>query len=352
MNPDLFAGTDAADETQLCDQLGDVAKRERFKVHRDSFVTDRDFAYLAARGVELVRIPVPFFVFGGHEPYVGCVDHLDRGFRWAQKHGIQVLLDLHTVPGSQNGFDNGGLQGVCKFHQDPANVEVALSVLEGLAARYRDHGNLWGIEVLNEPVSQAIWDGFDVPGRYPPADPEAAQGSEPVPTDFLKGFYRNAYERIREQAPDLRIVFHDGFRIEEWFGFFTEPDFVDVVVDTHPYLMMHTATRGDLDLDDYLEIVADDFAGTVREASRHFPVMVGEWTVDTASEKAAALDRDERREFHRRVWAAQVEAFEPVVAWTYWSYKLLDDTPASDCWDMGKAIELGFIPSNLASQTD
>jgi glucan 1,3-beta-glucosidase len=96
MNPDLSSGTDAADETQLCQQLDEVAKRERFKVHRDAFVIDRDFAYLAARGVELVRIPVPFFVFGDHEPYIGCVDHLDRGFGWAEKHGIQVLLDLHT----------------------------------------------------------------------------------------------------------------------------------------------------------------------------------------------------------------------------------------------------------------
>jgi hypothetical protein len=28
-----------------------------------------------------------------------------------------VLLDLHTVPDSQNGHDGGGLCGVCKWHQ-------------------------------------------------------------------------------------------------------------------------------------------------------------------------------------------------------------------------------------------
>jgi glucan 1,3-beta-glucosidase len=68
MNPDLFAGTEAEDETQLCSDLEDVAKRERFKVHRDSYVTERDFAYLANHRIDAVRIPVPFFVFGDYPP--------------------------------------------------------------------------------------------------------------------------------------------------------------------------------------------------------------------------------------------------------------------------------------------
>ena len=68
MSPDLFAGTEAEDETQLCSDLEDVAKRERFKVHRDSYVTERDFAYLANHRVDAVRIPVPFFAFGDSPP--------------------------------------------------------------------------------------------------------------------------------------------------------------------------------------------------------------------------------------------------------------------------------------------
>ena len=46
MSPDLFARTEAEDETQLCSDLDDVARRERLTVHRDSYVTERDFAYL------------------------------------------------------------------------------------------------------------------------------------------------------------------------------------------------------------------------------------------------------------------------------------------------------------------
>jgi glucan 1,3-beta-glucosidase len=50
MSPDLFAGTEAEDETQLCSDLEDVAKRERLKVHRDPHVTERDFAHLENLG--------------------------------------------------------------------------------------------------------------------------------------------------------------------------------------------------------------------------------------------------------------------------------------------------------------
>ena len=348
MSPALFDGTAAEDEIHLWRELGETAARERFKVHRDSWVTDRDFVYLAAKGIELIRIPIPYFIFGDVPPYVGCIDYLDTAFEWAQRHGQKVLIDLHTVPGSQNGFDNGGICGVCTFHKEPENVDFALGVLERLAARYRDHPSLWGIQVLNEPISQEIWDLVDIPNRYPAVDPAEAAGSEPVPTEFLKRFYRDAYERIRAQAPEATVVFHDGFRIEEWKGYFTAPDFENVVLDTHLYLMMLTMSSGDRELDEYLAFVADRFAGTVREAARDIPVMIGEWCLDTASKKALDLDDDERRSYFRKIADAQLRAWEPAVAWTYWSYKLHTEDPQHDPWDMGRAIELRWLPEELA----
>ena len=47
-------------------------------------------------------------------PYVGCtdgaLDYVDRLLDWAEKYGLSVLLDIHGVKGSQNGFDNSGQQ--------------------------------------------------------------------------------------------------------------------------------------------------------------------------------------------------------------------------------------------------
>jgi glucan 1,3-beta-glucosidase len=348
MSPGLFASTSAEDEVHLWRELNETARHERFKVHRDTWIHERDFIYLAAHGIELIRIPVPYFIFGDVPPFIGCIEYLDRAFDWAQRHGQKVLIDLHTVPGSQNGFDNGGICGVCTFHTKPENVEFALTVLERLAARYRDHPSLWGVQVLNEPISQELWDAIDIPTRYPAVDPEEAARSEPVPTEFLKRFYRDAYQRIRAAAPDATVVFHDGFRIKEWEGFFTPPDFENVVLDTHPYLMTLTSATGDHTLDEYLAFVAERFAGDVRDAARDVPVMIGEWCLDTAAKEAVALPDDERRTYFRAIAEAELRAWEPAVAWTYWSYKLLTSDRQHDPWDMGRVIELGWLPEDLA----
>lgn len=343
MSPELFSGTRAEDEVGLVEALGETALLERLGTHRDSYVTDRDFAYLAARGIGLVRLPVPYFVFGDQPPFPGCIDHVDRAFTWARRHGIRVLLDLHTVPDSQNGFDNGGICGVCKWHQDPAKVEVALSVLERLASRYGDDSALWGIEVLNEPISPELWDLLDVPRRYPAADPDRAAGSEAVPTDFLIAYYEDAYARIRAVAPGVRVVLHDGFRMSEWFGVLTPDRFSNIVVDTHLYVMM----AGQRDLAGYLSYIDEVFGATLRTASEHFPVLVGEWCVDTKAEVLPTLTGTERRTYLRAVADAHLRAFEPATAWSYWSYKMHADTPDAEAWDLLRAVELGYLPPGL-----
>jgi glucan 1,3-beta-glucosidase len=282
---------------------------------------------------------------------VGCIEYLDKAFRWADRYKIKVLIDLHTVPDSQNGFDNGGICGVCKWHKNPEHVEFALEILERLTNRYRDRKSFWGIEVLNEPISQELWDQADIPNRYPAVDKDYAAGSEPVPTDFLKSFYKEAYRRIRAQSDDVTIVFHDGFRIREWVGFFTVPDFKNIVVDIHLYLMMSTWTAGDGDLDDYLLYIENEFDGTLREMSQHFPLMVGEWCLNTMSKKDAVLTGDERLDFYRRLAAAQLRAWNHTLGWFYWSYKLQVDALELDAWDMGKTIELGYLPVDLSDAT-
>jgi glucan 1,3-beta-glucosidase len=349
MSPKLFDGTSAEDEFYLCADLDESRRRERLKVHRDSYVTERDFAYIAAHGLDAVRIPVPFFVFGDEGNHVGCLEYLDLAFDWAEKYGLKVLIDLHTVPDSQNGFDNGGVCGVCKWHTDPAHVESALRVLEQLTVRYRNRTGLWGIQVLNEPISPELWDVLDIPKRYPPRDPDRARGSEPVPTDFLRGFYTEAYRRIRAHSDDVTVVFHDGFRVRELADFFSNASFEHFAVDIHLYLMEYLWRTGKDDLDDYVRHVRESFAPTVSDMSARFPLLIGEWCIDTTSAKPGALDPDERRRYYRTLAETQLAAWEGAEAWFFWSYKLLVDGSAHDGWDMGKCFDLGYLPSALAA---
>ena len=141
MNPDYIKGVNLGNWLVLekwmnPTQLDPAVYEARIKTHRAEYINERDFATIASWGLNSVRIPVPYFIFGDRAPFIGCIDELDKAFNWAEKYGLTILIDLHTAPMSQNGFDNGGISGVCKWAQLPDEVEFVLSVLERLAKRY------------------------------------------------------------------------------------------------------------------------------------------------------------------------------------------------------------------------
>lgn len=152
MKPGIFAASGEADEIWLHRATESAELEALLTRHRDTYITEADFRNIAAHGCNLVRIPVPYFIFGDVSGHPGCIEYLDRAFDWAERTGLKILIDLHTVPGSQNGFDNGGLTGVVRWHHSPRAVAYALNVLACLARRYRDRTALFGIEVLNEPI--------------------------------------------------------------------------------------------------------------------------------------------------------------------------------------------------------
>ena len=117
MKPDLFEGTRAEDEVWMSRNLSPEGLEKKLSKHRDRYVTEEDFQYLSSIGVNTVRLPVTYGVFGDRPPLLGAIDYVDLAMDWAEKYQMQILLDLHTVPGSQNGYDNGGLTGVCKWQQ-------------------------------------------------------------------------------------------------------------------------------------------------------------------------------------------------------------------------------------------
>lgn len=58
-----------------------------------------------------VRLPIGYWAWdvSGGEPYIqGQLAYLNKAVTWAQKYNLKVIVDLHGVPGSQNGFDNSG----------------------------------------------------------------------------------------------------------------------------------------------------------------------------------------------------------------------------------------------------
>ena len=64
MSPSLFDGTTAEDEYYLPTQLSKEVYEARIKIHRSEYITERDFTRIKSMGMDAVRIPVPYFIFG------------------------------------------------------------------------------------------------------------------------------------------------------------------------------------------------------------------------------------------------------------------------------------------------
>lgn len=367
MNPSLFEGTTAADEYYLPTQLTREVYEARIKMHRSQYISERDFVYIKSLGLNAVRIPVPYFIFGDCPPFIGCMEELDKAFAWAEKYGLLILIDLHTVPGSQNGFDNGGISGVCKWAKEPESIEFAITVLERLAKRYGNRKGLWGIQILNEPITEKMWKAMDVPNRYKAVDEDMAKESGPMTISFLKDFYIQTYRRIRKYLPeDKVIVIHDAFEAKEWKNYMCEEEFVNVVLDIHLYLMLAEIEGCEQTAAGYEQYIKENFSKEIEEMSEHFPVICGEWSLfnsagcgeDTkggqnplGSEviQGERLSDEEKRNLYGRIAKAQLAAWEKGSGYFYWNYKLLLDTANDtswigwDAWDYGRCVANQWI---------
>ena len=370
MNPALFEGTKAEDEYYLPTQISPEVYEARIKIHRSEYITERDFVTIKRMGMDSVRIPVPYFIFGDRKPFIGCIEELDKAFNWAEKYGLQILIDLHTVPLSQNGFDNGGISGVCKWAQNPDEVEFVLGVLERLAKRYGHRKGLFGIQPLNEPVTENMWETMDVQNRYAPADPELAKGSAPITMEFLRKFYLEAYDRISTYMPKEKyVVLHDGFELMAWKDFMQEEKYSNVILDTHQYLMVAEARGCSQTIEGYLKYVREELEPQITEMEKYFPVICGEWCLfnslacgcDTKGGQSVlngvegsereSLSTEEKKEIYATLAKAQLELWDKCSGYFYWSYKLLTDTVNTpgwigwDSWDLGRCVDFGWFPT-------
>ena len=351
MSPGLFAGTNGEDETDLCEMLPRDDLLARLKQHRDTYITQEDFTFLANCGINVIRVPVPYFIFDDYAPFVGCIEYLDKVFEWAQHAGVKILIDLHTAPDSQNGFDNGGLCGVCKFHLKQENVDFAVGVLERLAIRYKNHAALYGMQFLNEPISPEFFDRISAMGRYPARDAQRAKGSEGIPTTFLYDFYTRCYHTLRKHLDDdVVMMFHDGFRLNEWNDFMRGPEYKNVVLDTHIYIGMMLAMFNQGEMPDTPEKLmrahvdaAIKYIEDIKHVQQAFPVVIGEWS---ASYRPGSMGTTPTMEKAALTMLAnlQLYAWEQADGWFFWSYKL--HSPAAG-WDFGNMVRNGYFPPNF-----
>lgn len=263
----------AVDEYTYCEKLGSEEAHRRLEDHWSSFYKESDFQDIQTYGFNMVRIPVGYWAFEklDLDPYVsGAQEYLDKAIDWSHKNGLKVMIDLHGVPGSQNGFDNSGrfLNNTPKWQKDPKNVALTLLVLRQIYSKYgsKEFYSKYGdtilaIEVLNEPMGPKL----DI--------------------SSLENFYETTYIDSRVYSDtNNTVVFHDAFEpLGYWNNFLNDTntregriDNYNILIDHHHYEVF-TSNELNRTITQHLNGIRNYASGIGQEQSFH-PAVVGEWS--------------------------------------------------------------------------
>lgn len=204
--------------------------RAQMTKHYDTFITEQDFANIAGAGLNWVRLPVGFWALEtySNEPFLEGVswNYVLKAIQWARKYGLRINLDLHAVPGSQNGYNHSGRIGFINF-------------LEGLMGKSNSQRTLDYIRQITQFISQPEIRNV-VPMFSIINEPNAIFIGQPA----LESWYSQVYGELRNisgtgAGHGPYITIHDGFlQLSQWQGFLSGGD--RVAWDTHPYICFST----------------------------------------------------------------------------------------------------------------
>lgn len=268
ITPGVFNGLPdyVNDEYQLCTYLGYTAAEQRLRAHWDSWITEADFAFWASTGINHVRLPIGYWALDIRpgEPWVsGSWDYVVKAAEWCKKYGMQLMVDLHGAPGSQNGNDHSGRAGPIGFFTDE-NIMRAVGVIGQIARwsaapEWRD--TVSAIQLLNEPV---LWDDFN--NRL----------------NRLKDYYGLAYHEVRKYNDVAVVVVHDAFiDAYNWFYFRTLPEYYWVMLDTHLYQVFGD-NWGSMSCAQHHQYPCS-YRDRLLESNNMLWTVIGEWSLATPS---------------------------------------------------------------------
>ncbi|KAJ1675140.1 hypothetical protein EV182_001857 [Spiromyces aspiralis] len=373
MTPSLFdavntGGDPPNDEYGYCKALGHDEAKRRLEQHYRDWVSEDEIKRLSQAGLTHLRIPIGHWEFApsDDEPYVAeaGLPYLAQAIRWAGKYGMKVIPEIHTAPGSQNGFDNSGRQGPINWTDDPNNVERSVDAAVGLA-KFVSSSDLRpyieAIGTLNEiQLSTMDWSQLECE------------------------FYTPLYEGIREVDPSLPIIIDRGFKDFEFWKSHKSDEWQNVIYDSHLYHVFGDGWQN-MTLSQHIDAVCHDGDDIAANADS-IPTMIGEWSLalpsaafngssssssssssnsapsskglisqlvnslhlelsalGLSSSSSSSMSSDDIRRYFAEV---QMDAYERGLGWTYWSFKLEN----SNEWDFLYSLNKGWIPNPVTDR--
>ncbi|CAH2354278.1 glucan 1,3-beta-glucosidase 2 [[Candida] railenensis] len=353
------------DEYHYCETLGETEASKRLQKHWSTFYNESDFARIKSYGLNMVRIPIGYWAFKklSSDPYVvGAQEYLDLAIEWANANDLMVWIDLHGVPGTQNGFDNSGYRdiGYPGWFNDTENLDLTYEVLNEIYTKYGDSSNqtyvdtILGIEVVNEPYGPNL------------------------NLSTLKEFYTLTYKDARDlQSINNSIIFHDAFQsIGYWNDYLNTTSFSNILIDHHHYEVF-TFGALNMTIAEHISSIKSYSSSIESNEGDANPALVGEWSaaltdcapwvngVGLGARYAGEQPYDndfigecdninnfkkwtkERKKDYRKYVEIQLDQYENyTMGWIFWCFK----TETTIEWDFEKLVQLDLMPQPLSDR--
>ncbi|KAF4556806.1 Glucan 1,3-beta-glucosidase-like protein 7 [Elsinoe fawcettii] len=355
MTPEVFQGAfaDAKDQYTF-DQIDGAA--EALEKHWSTYITEDDIAKIASWGINTLRIPIGYWAYNTtiNAPYkTGADKYLKDALEWARNNNLQVLIDLHGVPGSQNGFDNSGQAGQALWQKDN-NMDAAVSALKQIADIYgtEEYSDVvWGIQLVNEPIS---W-------------------SDTVDPQKTHDWAKTTFDTLSEsQEVPYKIIMHDAFETpKKWADLGKElnaDSASDPIfwIDTHLY-QNQVDEDSKLTHEGHVEKACKWSTTNLIPDTPQVPVIVGEFSAQTnvcvnpdgtsiagkqCSTEGCQCSVDDMATWNQpmkdattKFLEAELDTFEASAAgWFIWSYK------APGTWGLANLMEYGILGESVTDR--
>lgn len=344
------------DEYTLGEKLGYDGAKAVLEPHWKSWVTKADFEKIKGLNFNMVRLPVGYWAFDNSgTPYVtGQEAYVDQAIQWAQETGLKIMIDLHGLPGSQNGFDNSGQRfdspaGPLWQKIDPGATNT-LRILDMIQSKYGDakyDSVVMGIELANEPLGPVL------------------------DLEQIKTFHRNGFWQQRKHSQSRVVVMSDAFYPTNTYNNFLTPSdggAQNVALDHHEYQAFSPAEVARTPWEHRQAVCnsvtkydgADkwtfvgEWSGAMTDCakylngygreSRYEGKFPGSYYVDSCADKNDISRWNETwRGDVRGYIEAQMEAFEAHTrGWVWWNFKT-ENGHAGE-WDMYALVDAGIWP--------
>ncbi|KAF7674870.1 glycoside hydrolase [Alternaria burnsii] len=151
--------------TQIGSKCGPVLER-----HYAPFITPTDIDKLATAGVNILRIPTTYAAWikvPGSNFYSGNQAQFFKNIASyaIAKHGIHIILDIHSLPGGVNGMGFGEGEGRFGWFNNVTNLDYSLRAVDAALAFIQSSGTpqSYTLEPINELVDNRDFTTFGTP---------------------------------------------------------------------------------------------------------------------------------------------------------------------------------------------